>query len=141
MPTLDELKARFSSDRYATEVTGAEILSAEPRHAVCTLSLRPEHLNAAGTPMGGALFTLADFAFAVAANGFAQTVTVSQSADIHFLAPARGTVLTAEAKCLRGGRTVSLYTVDITDDKGGYVAHVTVSGFTIAQEARAARDR
>ena len=79
MPTLDELKARFAADRYATEVTGAEILSAEPRHAVCTLSLRPEHLNAAGTPMGGVLFTLADFAFAVAANGFTGDIHVTIS--------------------------------------------------------------
>ena len=132
MPTLDELRQRFRADRYATEITGAEILSAEPRHAVCTLSLRPEHCNAAGNPMGGAVFTLADFAFAVAANGFSETITVSQSADIHFLSPARGRVLTAEAKCLRAGRTVSLYTVDITDDQGGYVAHAAISGFTVA---------
>ena len=134
MPTLDELKARFAADRYATEVTGAEILSAEPRHAVCTLSLRPEHLNAAGTPMGGILFTLADFAFAVAANGFTGDITVSQSADIHFLSPAKGRVLTAEARCLRAGRTVSLYAVDVTDDLGGYVAHVTISGFTVTRQ-------
>ena len=131
MPTLDELRARFTADRFAIHVTGAEILSAEPRHAVCALSLRPEHLNAAGTPMGGVVFTLADFAFAVAANGFSQAITVSQSADIHFLSPAKGRTLTAEARCLRAGRTVSLYTVDVTDDQGGYVAHIAISGFTI----------
>ena len=133
MPTLSELKSRFSADRYATELTGAEIVSAEPRHAVCTLPLRPEHLNAAGTPMGGAIFTLADFAFAVAANGFSETVTVSQSAHIHFLSPAKGNVLTAEARCLKAGRTVSLYAVEVTDELGGYVAHVTVSGFTVTR--------
>ena len=131
MPTLNELRERFTADRFATEITGAEIQSAEPRHALCTLPLRPEHRNAAGTPMGGAIFTLADFAFAVAANGFADSITVSQSADIHFLSPAKGGVLTAEARCLRAGRTVSLYTVDVKDDLGTYVAHVTISGFTI----------
>jgi len=131
MPTLDELKERFAADRFATELAGAEIQTAEPRHAVCTLALRPAHCNAAGIPMGGAVFTLADFAFAVAANGFAETVTVSQSADVHFLAPARGRTLTAEARCLRAGRTVSLYTVDVTDDQGVYVAHIAITGFTV----------
>lgn len=133
MPTLDELRARFAADRYATEVSGAEILSAEPRHAVCTLTLRPEHMNAAGVPMGGVIFTLADLAFAVAANGFSEAITVSQSADIHFLTPAKGSVLTAEARCLRAGRTVSLYAVDVTDDLGSYVAHVTTAGFTVTR--------
>lgn len=134
MPALDELKSRFRADRYAAEVTGAEILSAEPRHAICTLALRPEHLNAAGAPMGGAIFTLADFAFAVAANGFTDAVTVSQSANIHFLSPARGSILTAEARCLKAGRTTSLYTVDINDDCGGHVAHVTISGFKVSRQ-------
>ena len=133
MPALDELRARFAADRFATELTGAEILSAEDRHAVCTLNLRPEHMNAAGTPMGGVVFTLADFAFAVAANGFTGAITVSQSADIHFLAPAKGHTLTAEARCLKAGRTVSLYAVDVTDDQGGCVAHVTISGFTVSR--------
>lgn len=133
MPALDALRARFAADRFATELTGAEILSAEDRHAVCTLNLRPEHMNAAGTPMGGVVFTLADFAFAVAANGFTDAITVSQSADIHFLAPARGHTLAAEARCLKAGRTVSLYAVEVTDDQGGFVAHVTISGFTVSR--------
>ena len=131
MPTLDELNQRFRHDCFATAVVGASILEAEPSHAVCLLPLRPAHMNANNTPMGGAIFTLADFAFAVAANGFSERVTVSQHAAIAFLAPPKGTQLRAEAACLKAGRTLCLYEVRITDDLGTQVAHVTVNGFTM----------
>ena len=131
MPTLDELNERFRHDCFATAVVGARILEAEPNRAVCVLPLGPQHMNANGTPMGGAIFTLADFAFAVAANGFAERVTVSQHASVTFLAPAKGKELRAEATCLKAGRTLCLYEVRITDELGVCVAHVTVNGFTV----------
>lgn len=53
MPSIEELRARFQRDRFATELTGADIREAEPGRAVCALSLRPVHLNANGVPMGG----------------------------------------------------------------------------------------
>lgn len=129
MPTLEEIRSRFAADRFATEVTGAEIRQAEPGHAICTLTLRPIHMNAYGTPQGGAIFTLADFAFAVASNGFSESVTVSLQHDITYLAPARGTTVIAEANCVKSGRSTSMYTVDVTDDLGTKVAFMTVNGF------------
>ena len=81
--------------------------------------------------MGGAVFTLADFAFAVAANAFEETVTVSQHVSITFLAPAKGKRLFAQARCRKAGRTTCLYEVDVTDELGGFVAHAVVNGFSI----------
>ncbi len=75
MPTLDEIKKRFAEDHFATEAAGAEIIEAEPGRAVCAMPVSPRLLNANKVPMGGALFTLADFAFAVAVNGHSDTVT------------------------------------------------------------------
>ena len=131
MPTLEELKARFQSDCFAAKVLGAEIREAEPGRALCAVRLRPEHMNANHTPMGGAIFTLADFAFAVAANGFAERVTVSQAVSITFLSPARGGELLAQARCLKAGRTTCLYEVEVTDELGTYVAQASVNGFTV----------
>lgn len=131
MTTLEEIQARFSKDLYATALTGAEIREADPGRAVCALKLRPEHLNANGGVMGGAIFTLADFTFAVAVNGFSEKITVSQHASITFLSPARGKELIAESQCVKAGRTVCLYTIDIFDDTGVHVAYVTVNGFTV----------
>ena len=131
MPTLEEIRKAFAADRFASEHLGASIVFAEPRHARCSCPILPSHLNAAGTPMGGAIFTLADFAFAVAANGFSEDITVSQNCTIYFLAPAKGTTMTAEAKCLKSGRTTCLYTIDVTDELGTQIAHMTTSGYTI----------
>lgn len=129
MPTLEEIRAAFAEDHFATEALGAEIQMAEPGHAVCTAVLRPVHLNAAGTPQGGAVFTLADFAFAVACNGFADRIAVSLQHDITYLAPAKGKTLIAEATRQKAGRSTCFCTVDVTDDLGTHVAYMTVNGF------------
>lgn len=130
MPTIEELTKRFHEDRFAAQA-GVEIREAEPGRALCAMPLRPCHMNANNTPMGGAIFTLADFAYAVASNGFTDKIIVSQQVAITFLAPARGTELLAEAKCLKSGRTTCMYEVDVRDELGTYVAHATVNGFTV----------
>lgn len=131
MPTLEEIRRRFQNDHFATETTGIVIDSAEPGKAVCSLVLEERHMNENNVPMGGAVFTLADIACAVAANGYSEKKTVSQQVSITFLAPAKGKRLTAEASCLRSGRTTALYAVDIRDELGTYVAHATMNGYVI----------
>lgn len=131
MPALEEIRKRFAQDRFATETVGIVIDSAEPGRAVCSLALGAHHMNANNVPMGGAVFTLADFTCAVAANGHAEKVTVSQNASITFLAPAKGKRLIAEAVCLRSGRTTGLYAVDIRDEEGTYVAHAAVNAYVV----------
>ena len=141
MPTLDQIRACFSGDRFATETTGVTIDAAQPGRAVCSLPLRPGLLNANHVPMGGAIFTLADFAFAVAVNGHSTAVTVSQHASVTFLAPARGQTLIAEASCIKAGRRTCLYQVEVKDDVGTLVAHVTVNGFTVDAPPLAEKSR
>ncbi|OUN12996.1 MULTISPECIES: PaaI family thioesterase [unclassified Flavonifractor] len=131
MPELNEIRSRFAGDRFATEAAGAAIREAEPGRAVCVMPIRPVHLNANSVPMGGAVFTLADFAFAVAANGFSDRITVTQQVSVSFLSAARGSTLIAEARCLKAGRTTCLYAVEVTDDLGAKVAYLTVNGYTV----------
>ena len=71
----------------------------------------------------------------MAANGFAENVTVSQHVSMTFLSPARGGELLARARCLKAGRTTCLYEVEVRDELGAYVAHGTVNGFTLAPRA------
>lgn len=129
MPSLEQIRATFAADRFATDAAGCEIRLAEPGHAICAMKLQPHHRNAAGTPQGGAIFTLADFAFAVAVNAFAENVTVSLQHDITFLSPAKGSEVLAEAICVRAGRSTCFYTVTVTDDLSATVANMTVNGF------------
>ncbi len=131
MSALEEIRSRFQNDHFATDATGIVIDSAEPGKAVCSLVLEEKHMNENNVPMGGAVFTLADIACAVAANGYSEKKTVSQQASITFLSPAKGRRLVAEASCLRSGRTTALYTVDVRDELGTYVAHATMNGYII----------
>ena len=131
MSTLEEVRARFQKDHFATDATGIVIELAEPGKAVCSLTLEERHMNMDNVPMGGAVFTLADFTCAIAANGCSERRIVTQNASITFLSPAKGGRLIGEASCLREGRTTSLYEVDIRDELGTYVAHATVNGYAV----------
>ncbi len=131
MSALEEIRSRFQNDHFAMDATGIVIDSAEPGKAVCSLTLEERHMNENHVPMGGAVFTLADIACAVAANGYSEKKTVSQQASITFLAPAKGKRLIAEASCLRAGRTTALYMADVRDELGTYVAHATMNAYII----------
>jgi len=126
-PTLDEVRKRFQNDRFAT-LSGARIEKISRNSAVCSMKIGKSLLNAAGTVMGGAIFTLADFTFAVAAN-WNKPLHVSVSSQITFLAPPKGSALIAKASVIKEGRSTCLYEIDIRDDAGTKVAFVTVNGF------------
>lgn len=128
-PSLEEVRKRFLSDRFATEA-GAVIDEVRDGFARCSMEIRPGHRNAAQAVMGGAIFTLADFAFAVAAN-WNCPLHVSLSSQITFLSTAKGTRLIAEARCIKDGRSTCYYETEIHDDLGRLVAHVTTNGFSV----------
>ena len=65
---MDEARKMFAKDRFATEQTGAVIEEVAPNYAKCSMQIMDQHRNAYGGVMGGAIYTLADFAFAVASN-------------------------------------------------------------------------
>lgn len=131
MNSIEEVRAHFADDRFAA-LAGIKIIEVETGRAVCQMELRPHHMNANNTPMGGAIFTLADLAFAVAANvGNSDSRTVSQHMSITFLSPAKGKTLIAEAKRIKAGRRTCLYEVSVTDELGTLVAHATGNGFTV----------
>ena len=131
MSALEEIRNRFKNDHFAMETTGIVIDLAEPGKAVCSMVLEERHMNENNVPMGGAVFTLADFACAIAANGYSERKTVSQNVSITFLSPAKGKRLIAEASCLREGRTTALYAADVRDELGTYVAHAVLNGYAI----------
>lgn len=122
----------FSNDQYAVKTTGVKIEKAEPGYCLCSLAIDERHLNNNGDVMGGALFTLADYAFGTAANiGGVPTVTLS--CTISFMRATRGPVVYAEAKKQKLGRNISFFEVDITDADGKLIAVMQSSGFVTGQ--------
>ena len=125
-PELKDVVEVFKNDRFATEAAGCTVVEGRTGHAVCEMELKPVHYNAAGGVMGGAIFTLADFALAIACN-VGEEPTVSISNTIEFLAGAKGTKLIATADVDRSGRKVGFYTVDVVDDTGRRIARMVAT--------------
>ncbi|MBE6696330.1 MAG: PaaI family thioesterase [Ruminococcaceae bacterium] len=127
--TLEEVRKIFEGDRFATE-NGAVIDEVGDRSATCSLLITDSHRNAMGAVMGGVYFTLADFAFAVAAN-WENMGCVSLHSDISFLGAAKGKKLIAKAVCVKDGKSTACYRVEVTDDLGNLTATVTTTGYHI----------
>ncbi len=126
-----EATERFHKDCFATEVVGIVIDKADIGYAMCHVDITPKHHNAEGYVMGGVIFTLADFAFAVAANTGAM-LTVTLTGNINFLSGTKADTLIAVAECEKKGRSICFYNVKITDEKGNLVATVSENGYIMS---------
>ena len=124
---IEKVREIFSEDRFATE-NGVWIDEVGDNYARCSLKLERRHRNAMGAVMGGAYFMLADFVFAVASN-WQKMSTVSLHSDINFLGAAKGESLTAEAFCIKDGKTTCCYRMEIKDEMGSMAAVVTTTGY------------
>lgn len=131
MKPTEEVKKMFEKDRFATD-NGAVIDEVDDHYAKCSLKIEDRHKNAMGAVMGGVYFTLADFALAVASN-WQEMGWVSLDSQINYLSRAKGERLTAEAVCIKKGRTTCYYRIDVRDDLGNLTAAVTANCFCVAK--------
>lgn len=116
------------NDQFA-KFLGIEITSVDIGQAAVKMQLKKEHLNGMGVAQGGVIFTLADFAFAVAANS-AGLGTVGLHADIDYFRPPKGEWLLAKAWEVNRSKTLSNYTVEVTDGEDRLIARFNGTGFT-----------
>ncbi|MDR0440991.1 MAG: PaaI family thioesterase [Candidatus Accumulibacter sp.] len=135
---LEKIRALFVRDRFAARA-GVVIDAVSENEVRCSMPITPEHLNAGGGVHGGAIFTLADLAFAVHSNlrlfaGENVGITVGQSNSISYLAAAKGEKLIARSTCLSRGRNISVFRVEVRDELGNFVADMRGNGFTKAPE-------
>lgn len=124
---LAEIQKEYAGDHFATNAA-CVVTYAGSDKVVCEMPIGPGHLNAHGAVMGGAIFTLADFAFAIACN-YAGVPSVAVECNIRYYAATKGTKLIATAKADREGRTLGHYTVEIIDDLGKKIAGYTAVAF------------
>ena len=114
MTDLEKAREFFDGDFYATRATGIIIEEVGEHFARCSFEITRNHQNAYGGVMGGAIFTLADYTFAVSSN-FNQPQTVSITSQINFIGMAKGKKLISESHLIKDGRTTCLYEINITD--------------------------
>ena len=122
--SIEEVRDFFANDLFASEACGCRVLEASHGHAVCAFDIADIHRNAQGNVMGGAIYTLADFALAVACN-MGENPTLSVTSTIEYLSATRGSTLTATCEADKSGRTLGFYTTDVVDDLGVHIARMT----------------
>jgi acyl-CoA thioesterase len=117
---MSSLKEFLQRDEFVKHC-GIELVSFTPGHAITRMVVQPWHLNAVGIIQGGAIFTLADYAFAVASNAHG-TVAVGINVSITYMKSAKSGALTAEAREVALNPKLATYNVDVRDDSGGLLA-------------------
>ena len=128
--SLEEAKAFFRQDRFATG-NGMQLDELTEEKAVCSMEVGENHRNGLGGVMGGAIFTLADFASAALTNHL-HSPTVAQQVSINYLNGAKGSRLTAVASLVKNGRSSMVTEVRVTDDLGRDIALMTFTSFKLS---------
>ena len=131
--SLEEARDFFRGDTFAA-VNGMVIDELGEDRAVCSMTLGENHRNAYGGVMGGVIFTLADFTFAVLSNQI-HRITVAQQVSVNFLAPPKGDRLIARAAVKKTGQSSTVINVDVCDGTGREVMQFVGTGFKLRDKA------
>ncbi len=113
-PTMQKILEFFAENDHFARHCGIDLLEVKPGWAKARMKIQPIHLNGAKTVHGGAIFTLADFTFAAAANSWGQLALAINTSTV-FIKSAHSGILYAEAKELSKTRQLGNYQVEITD--------------------------
>ncbi|HML35810.1 MAG TPA: PaaI family thioesterase [Bacillota bacterium] len=127
MTPKEKAQRLAKEDRFAV-LCGVELQDADIDYAVCSMRITKDHFNAGGAVQGGAIFTLADTAFAMACNTL-ENITVSVSNNISFLKSTRGDTLIATAKKVCSSKRLCTYEVEVKDNLGELIARMTGTGY------------
>ncbi|MBO7405630.1 MAG: PaaI family thioesterase [Clostridia bacterium] len=125
--TAREAREYFDNDRFAA-TNGVLLDEITEDGCVCHVDLNDTHRTALGGVMGGIIFTLADFAFAVSSNNVHEG-TVALDVSMQFLSAAKGSRLIARSFCVKEGRSICVYRVEVSDETGRKIALFTGTGF------------
>jgi len=118
---MNKVKQFFSNEDKFARHCGIELLDVGAGWAKTSMQIEPYHLNGARTVHGGAIFTLADFAFAVASNSHG-ALAMGINTSVSFVKAATQGTLYAEAREQAKNPKLASYSVQITDDTGDIVA-------------------
>ena len=132
---IEIVRKIFQDDRYL-ELTDVVIEEIGENYCRCSMEVKDKHLNITNHVQGGAIFTLADSAFAISSNiGYIERgenlVAVSQSASISYLRAVSSGTLYAEGQRIGGGKKMALYRMDVTDEQGNIVATMNGNAYSV----------
>ena len=122
--TIDEF---LQGDKFAL-LAGVELMETKSSYAKARMEIKPMHLNGGGVCQGGAIFTLADLAFAAATNSHAR-LTLSITSNINFFKSESKGYLYAEAREVFSHKRLASCEVNITNEAGDLIATFSGTGY------------
>lgn len=117
----------LQGDKFAVNA-GVELLETGNGYAKARMEITPMHLNGGGVCQGGAIFTLADLAFAAATNSHAR-LTLSITSNINFFKAESKGFLYADAKEVFSHKRLANCEVNITNEAGELIATFNGAGY------------
>ncbi len=115
-----DLINKIENDRFARMV-GIRLLEVRQGYAVTELEIKDHHLNGVDRVQGGAIFTLADCAFAAASNSDG-IPTLGLNINITYFRSPSGSRIRAVASEMSVQNRIGGYKVDIYDEDGTLIA-------------------
>ena len=110
----------FAKDSWARDA-GIELGEVSPGRAKVRMKVEERHKNSHGTVHGGAIFTLADTALALASNSHG-VPAAAINASISYVKSASGGTLYADAEEFSVNPKIATYLVTVTDNDGARIA-------------------
>lgn len=113
-----DVRERIESDPYC-ERLGIDLVALSPGRAVTALTVTEDLLNFHGTPHGGAVYSLADAAFAAASNSHGETALALETSISFLEAVDVGSTLRATAEETHRTDATAEYEVIVAADGPG----------------------
>ncbi len=117
---MERVQKFFENDRFAKH-NGIELLEVSEGKARAKMEIREHHFNGVGITHGGAIFSLADLAFAVASNSHGK-VALAINVSIAYLQAVKSGTLFATAEEVSINPKLATYSVRVTNEKNDLIA-------------------
>ena len=127
----DRMIKFFNDNDHFAKENGMVITRLGEGSSEAVLTATERHFNGMNIIMGGALFTLSDFAFAAAIHTFG-FCAVGMNTTTAFLKPGKGVPgakFTARAKVVSRTRRTGVFDVNVYDEEDRLLAHSLMTGF------------
>ena len=123
-------KETLAKDKGFINNNNFEVIKVKENYCELDGIITQSSLNHIGIVHGGYIFGLADTAARIAAmtNG-GNVVTIDST--ISYIKPAKGSRITAKASAIKTGKTISVFEVQITNEKEDLVAKATITFYNI----------
>lgn len=128
-------KDALNKDKGFINNNNYNVIKVEENYCELEGILSESSLNNLGVAHGGYIFGLADTAAGIAAmtNG-GNVVTVDS--NISYFKPAKGDRIIAKANAIKVGKTISVFEVEILDEKSDMVARATMTFYNIGNNEK-----